>query len=113
MSVGQDRSPARAIDHRDEPGIVGEQRVIGERDAAAVRGEADVADVSRAAIEHVADRELETLECPQSSNDGQVRAVGRPFRFTNLLGHDPRCAAQHGRASERACPDPAVEAVSE
>ena len=30
--VRQDRSPARAIDHRDEPGIVGEQRVIGERD---------------------------------------------------------------------------------
>ena len=101
VPLREDGARPLPIDDRHASGVVGEERMIGKRDAIARRREADVADVAGRLVQHAVDGELEALEPALAPNDGKLGAVGRPLGLAHVLrgaGGVSRRAATRVRA---------------
>ncbi len=106
VPLGEHGPLAREVHDGDEAAVVVLQRVLEERDAVPLRRESQVAHVPARFAEDLPDGKLQPVLPADVSDDGQVRAVGRPVGFADTLQDLSR-----GRPLDRHPRERAVEEI--
>src|SRR5437867_9687717 len=75
--------------------------MLEERDALAIRGDAQVAQVAAGPVHHLADRILEAVLSIDEPDDREVLTIGRPRRLPHFLKDLPRRGAPERRPGQR------------
>ena len=106
--AGQRRLLSREVDDRDRAGVVEREGMVEKGDAVALGREPRVADVPRRLVEHLSHRELDARLAADVAHDEELRAVGRPVRVLDAVGHVAGRAARQRRPRELAGADAGV-----